>query len=464
MGLESESTAEKTGFSKVRPWFIRNAKLLVVCFAVGMVCHAQMYLNGLSNPDAVVSLSNPNGYGSFIPHAWDISLGRWGLLFAACAKFGLCSPILTSAITIALFTLGIVALIDKLGIKRACLRYASSILFIASPFVSCCITYYYCSNSYALSFLCAVLAACLIGRVGAVGKPVALVGAVALLAFSLGCYQASLGVFCVAVLLVMVRSLMGGGSESLASLVCDARGEAQNPYREEGCSADSLSAKQLAVFFGVAIAVCAAGAVLYYALTEISLFVLGIGLSAYGGASSVGAGSILGSLASSVPSAYVAFSDALFSHGIFGNHFAWVYVAAACMIVAAVAFVRLAAVNGVKRLGASAMALLCVVLIPLCCQRYPGYRSQLRVSHPAYAGRFHGFFSASAPVGAAFARFARPRQCAPAHAREGYVRRLLLPYCRRGVVVRAAVECGCRGYAGMPEPNCFFGHPNCRRA
>lgn len=397
MGLESESTAEKTGFSKVKPWFVRNSKLLVVCFAVGMVCHAQMYLNGLSNPDAVVSLSNPNGYGSFIPHAWDISLGRWGLLFAACAKFGLCSPILTSAITIALFTLGVVALVDRLGIRNACLRYASSILFIVSPFVSCCITYYYCSNSYALSFLCAVLAACLIGRVGAVGKPVALVGAVALLAFSLGCYQASLGVFCVAVLLVMIRALMGGGSESSTSLARDARGaetqgscsekgneshsacggeerrscreenfgvEAQSPCCKEGCSADSLSAKQLAVFFGVAVAVCAAGAVLYYALTELSLFAMGISLSTYGGASSVGAGSILGSLTSSVPSAYVAFSDGLFSHGIFGNHFGWVYVAAACMIVAAVAFVRLAAISGVKRLGASAMALLCVVLIP----------------------------------------------------------------------------------------------------
>lgn len=290
-----------------------------------------------------------------------LAWGVGGLLFAACAKFGLCSPILTSAITIALFTLGVVALIDRLGIKRACLRYASSILFIASPFVSCCITYYYCSNSYALSFLCAVLAACLVGRVGAVGKPVALVGAVALLAFSLGCYQASLGVFCVAVLLVMIRSLMGGGSESLA---CDARGEAQNPYREEGCSADSLSAKQLAVFFGVAVAVCAAGAVLYYALTELSLFAMGISLSTYGGASSVSAGSILGSLTSSVPSAYVAFFDGFFSHGIFGNHFGWMYVAAACMIVVAVAFVRLATINGAKRLGPSAMALLCVVLIP----------------------------------------------------------------------------------------------------
>ena len=331
--------ANGMSFSGVKNWFTRNAKLLVVCFAVGMICHAQMYLNGLSNPDAVVSLSNPNGYGSFTPHAWDMSLGRWGLLFAAYAKFGLCSPILTSAITIALFTLGTVVLIDKLGIRNACLRYASSILFIVSPFVSCCITYYYCSNSYALSFLCAVLAACLIGRVGAVGKPVALVGAVALLAFSLGCYQASLGVFCVAVLLVMVRSLMDS-------------------------SADPFSAKQLAVFFGVAIAVCAAGAVLYYALTELSLFVLGIGLSSYGGASSVGAGSILGSLTSSVPSAYIAFSDGLFSHGIFGNHFGWVYMAAVGLIVAAVAFARLAAINGAKRLGASAVALLCVALIP----------------------------------------------------------------------------------------------------
>lgn len=365
MGLESESTAEKTGFSKVKLWFVRNSKLLVACFAVGMVCHAQMYLNGLSNPDAVVSLSNPNGYGSFIPHAWDMSLGRWGLLFAAYAKFGLCSPILTSLITIVLFTLGVVALIDKLGIRNACLRYASSILFIASPFVSCCITYYYCSNSYALSFLCAVLAACLIGRVGAVGKPVALVGAVALLAFSLGCYQASLGVFCVAVLLVMIRALMGGGPEPLASLACDASGaETQNPYCEEGCNGDSFSAKQFAVFFGVAVVVCAAGAVLYYALTELSLFVLGIGLSSYGGASSVGAGSILGSLTSSIPSAYVAYSDGLFSHGIFGNHFGWVYVAAAGMIAEAVAFVCLVATNGVKRLGASAVALICVALIP----------------------------------------------------------------------------------------------------
>lgn len=240
MGQKGDYLAEKTGVFEVKLWFTRNAKLLVVCFAVGMICHAQMYLNGLSNPDAVVSLSNPNGYGNFTPHAWDMSLGRWGLLFAAYAKFGLCSPILTSAITIALFALGIVALIDKLGVRNACLRYASSILFIVSPFVSCCITYYYCSNSYALSFLCAVLAVCLIGRVGAVGKPVALVGAVALLAFSLGCYQASLGVFCVAVLLVMIRALMGGnfdprprgarGAEGRLSCREESRGgEAQSP-------------------------------------------------------------------------------------------------------------------------------------------------------------------------------------------------------------------------------------------
>lgn len=368
MGQKGEFLAEKMGFPKVKPWFARNATLLVVCFAVGMVCHAQMYLNGLSNPDAVASLSNPNGYGSFIPHAWDISLGRWGLLFAAYAKFGLCSPVLTSAITIALFALGIVLLIDRLGIRRACLRYASSVLFIASPFVSCCITYYYCSNSYALSFLCAVLAVCLVGRVGAIGKPAALFGAVVLLAFSLGCYQASLGVFCVVVLLVTASSLLGGGFSAKSQKAMDAKGsDACGSEHSDGCVVGygSFGAKQVAVYFGVAAAVCAAGSVLYYALTELSLFALGIGLSSYGGASSVGVDSIIGALGLSVSDAYASFFDGLFGHAIFGNHFGWVWVAAICSVACAVFFVALVAVSGAKRFGASVVALLCIALIPL---------------------------------------------------------------------------------------------------
>lgn len=133
---------------------------------------------------------------------------------------------------------------------------------------------------------------------------------------------------------------------------------------ERASARSSFSAKQLAVFFGVGVAVCAAGAVLYYALTELSLFATGIGLSAYGGASSVGAGSILGSMTSSVPSAYAAFFDGFFSHGIIGNHFGWVYVAGIGMAITAAAFIGLAVAAGAKRLGASVVALLCVVLIP----------------------------------------------------------------------------------------------------
>lgn len=92
MEQKGELLAEKTGVPKVKLWFTRNAKLLVVCFAVGMVCHAQMYLNGLSNPDAVVSLSNPNGYGSFTPHAWDMSLGRWACCLLPTLSLGCARP------------------------------------------------------------------------------------------------------------------------------------------------------------------------------------------------------------------------------------------------------------------------------------------------------------------------------------------------------------------------------------
>lgn len=121
-------------------------------------------------------LEQSNGYGSFIRMLGILAWGVGACCLPAYAKSGLCSPVLTSAITIALFALGIVLLIDRLGIRRACLRYASSILFIALPFVSCCFTYYYCSNSYALSFLCAVLAVCGLGALGLLASRSLLLG------------------------------------------------------------------------------------------------------------------------------------------------------------------------------------------------------------------------------------------------------------------------------------------------
>lgn len=133
------------------------------------------------------------------------------------------------------------------------------------------------------------------------------------------------------------------------------------------------------------------------------------------------------------------------------------------MIVAAVAFVRLATVNGVKRLGATAMALLCVVLIPFAA-------NVILVIVPSYGYPtllMLGGFMAS------FLLLPLLVQLLLDSPNRGNVR-LRMPakamsvgcccLIAVGAWSCAAVECECRGYAGMPEPNCFFGHPNCRRA
>ena len=125
--------------------------------------------------------------------------------------------------------------------------------------------------------------------------------------------------------------------------------------------------------------------------------------------------SILGLLTSSVPSAYVAFLTACSATVFSGTILAgctWRLLrydyCGGCVCPSA-------AINSVKRLGASAMALP-ALSYSLCRQRYPGYRSSYGYPTPLMLGGFVVFFC-FCPVGAAFARFTRSRQCARAYPR-----------------------------------------------
>ena len=317
-------------------WFKANAKLLVACFAVGLICHFQLYSQGLTAFDGVVSVSNLDGYGWYVPGSWDISLGRWGLCFAAFAKSGLCSPVLVSAITLALFAIGIVALVRLLGIHKACLKYLTAILLICTPFVSGTLIYYYCSNSYGLCFLCAVLAVCLQGGMGSRWNIWRIVGSSLLLMFALGCYQASMGVFCVAGLLVLAAGLLRGAAP-----------------------------KNALVHFGKLLVVLAAGACLYLVANAAVLATTGISMDTYGGASSVGAGNIVSQLPKTIALAYSSFFGLMFSHGVFGNGFFEPKIMALFAAVVAVLFAVAVVKRGKNGAPGSIFAGVCIVLLPL---------------------------------------------------------------------------------------------------
>ena len=317
-------------------WFKANSRLLAVCLAVGLICHFQLYSQGLTVFDNVQSSSNADGYGWYVPDSWDIGLGRWGLCFAAFAKSGLCSPALVSAVTLAVFAIGIVALVGLLGIRKAYLKYFAAIVLVCTPFISGTLVYYYCSNSYALCFLCAVLAVCLQGGIGSRWSVWRIVGSSLLLMFALGCYQASMGVFCVAGLLVLVVGLLGDATPKAAL-----------------------------AHFGKLVVVLVAGAGLYLAVNAAVLAATGTSMGTYGGASSVGVGNIIGQLPSSVPLAYSSFFALMFSRGVFGNGFFEPKVMALFVAVSVVLFAAVVVERGKKGALGSAFAVVCVALLPL---------------------------------------------------------------------------------------------------
>ena len=322
--------------SAVGDWFKANAKLLAACFAVGLICHFQLYSQGLTVSDGLVSVSNLDGYGWYVPDSWDVSLGRWGLCLAAFAKSGLCSPVLVSAISLALFSIGVVALVGLLGIRNACLKSLTAIVLICTPFISGTLAYYYCSNSYALCFLCAVLAVCLQGGLGGRWSVWRIAGSSLLFMFALGCYQASMGVFCVAGLLVLMVGLLGNAAP-----------------------------KDALVYFGKLVVVLVAGAVLYLAVNAAVLAATGTSMGTYGGASSVGAGNIISQLPSSISLAYSSFFGLMFGHGVFGNGFFEPKVMVLFVAVSAVLFVAAVAKRGKRGALGSAFAAVCVALLPL---------------------------------------------------------------------------------------------------
>lgn len=325
-----------SGSKFVGGWFRGNAKLLIACFAVGLICHFQMYSQGSTVFDGVASLCNDNGYGWYVSGRWDIGLGRWGLLLASWAKQGLCSPVLVSAITLGLFSIGAVVLVGLLGIKETWLKYVTAFLLICAPFISGCVVYYYCSNSYALCFMSSILAVALLGKPGGkcgIGRGA---GASLLLMFALGCYQSSMGVFCVAGLLLLLADFLRRNQP-----------------------------KQTLAHFGKLIVVLALGTALYLAVNATALAVTGTSMNDYGGASSVDAGNIIAQLPSSLALVYTSFAALMFGNGVFGNGFCEPKV---MLLFAAVAFVLLVVVmvkRGKNGAVGSMLAMACIALIPL---------------------------------------------------------------------------------------------------
>lgn len=144
---------------KLSLWWARNIRPLAVALLVGCGVHYTIYANRLSNFDAVHigALYTADGWAEHLH--WETEQGRWALRLVDLLRGGINQPALSALLMLRIYALAGVLLTDLFGVRSRLAKYLIPLTLVCAPYVAEVETYHYCSVSYALSFLLAVVAA-----------------------------------------------------------------------------------------------------------------------------------------------------------------------------------------------------------------------------------------------------------------------------------------------------------------
>ena len=315
-------------WSELKGLGARSKLPFLISLLVGLLVHFPIYSYGLLNPDAMWMSEEYIG-------GWEVTLGRWALWIFDYLHGGVNSPILMAFLTLCFFSLGGVLLNELFGVTHPAARILIPICITASPLVSITMTYYYCSDAYAFSFLLSVIAILLVVRKRSVAT--CITGSLCI-ALALGIYQSNLGVAAVLAALTLLFAVM------------------------EAPQAHKVHRKLLLQLLITGIL----GVGLYYFILRVSLSIQGLSMMSYKGADTISIASILWNLPSGAAYAYQDFFDFFARDTIMINS----YLVRVCYSVIFAAFLcvflwKLAKIRADKLSVLSAIALLC--LLPLCC-------------------------------------------------------------------------------------------------
>jgi len=139
-------------FQKIMDWFDTRRKIaFFTTFIVCVIVHFTLYSKELTNADGITNLVY------YFDSEWEISLGRWGLLFVDSLRNFLVIPIITTIISFVLMSFSSIILSDLLEIREKSLIALLSICLAVSPVFSYTLSYYYCSDGYSLAMLLSIL-------------------------------------------------------------------------------------------------------------------------------------------------------------------------------------------------------------------------------------------------------------------------------------------------------------------
>ncbi len=307
-----------------------------ICFWVTMLTggfiYYQMPSNWLTNPDGVWNaMYFRNGHGG------EKANGRLLQILIDKLRMNMITPVLTTLFCIVL--LAFVAILINRIIKNERLMAQLLIgqLLLFMPCTSGSLTYFYCSDSFMLAFLCVVLAVYIVRNYQTwTGY---LLG-IALVFGSLYLYQAYLCVvFAFAVLLLLVDILAGRNVK------------------------DALRA------FGSFVITSVSAVVAYVVSFKILQSVLHLNVRADRGFG-FDLAAILGDLPSLLGNAYVNFYEYFFGNRLLNNTFGGRWAINAAVLLICVCFICMAAAKQKiwKNLGKSTVVLVCIVAFPIALE------------------------------------------------------------------------------------------------
>ncbi len=120
-------------------------------FLITSLFYAKQIIDVLANPDAIW-----NGVLYKSDWRWEASLNRFVIKWLQDLKFHVVNTSVASIVCLSLLCIGAILITEILDVSSLIYKLVVGLLILFSVNTGCLLTYYYCSDLYALSFLCII--------------------------------------------------------------------------------------------------------------------------------------------------------------------------------------------------------------------------------------------------------------------------------------------------------------------
>ncbi len=193
---------DKSGFKQLLTK--KNAKFIFISWLLSVLCYLPMIANGVTNSADGLWTTSYHQAGN-----WEISTGRWAWPVLDKLRMGYAADPFNSFLALLLLTTA--AWLSIQVFSALTKKHYIYVLLITVSTTTCCfLSYRFQSPSFGMATLLPIIAVFLISNKSFTGKETWIINSiiVLLIVLTLALYQANLGIFCVLVVFLFMKSIL----------------------------------------------------------------------------------------------------------------------------------------------------------------------------------------------------------------------------------------------------------------